>query len=52
MALYEMTEAAEKVILVGVSAGDHDDTEQSLNELSELVKTAGAEAVGRIIQKR
>lgn len=52
MALYDMTEAAEKVILVGVSAGDHDDTEQSLDELSELVRTAGAEAVGRIIQKR
>lgn len=52
MTLYEMREEAEKVILVGVSVGDHDDTEQSLDELRELVKTAGAEEVGRIIQNR
>ena len=52
MALYEMKEEAEKVILVGVSVGDHDDTEQSLDELRELVKTAGAVEVGRIIQNR
>ena len=52
MALYEMKEEAEKVILVGVSVGDHDDTEQSLDELRELVKTAGAVEVGRIVQKR
>lgn len=52
MTLYEMREETEKVILVGVSVGDHDDTEQSLDELRELVKTAGAEEVGRIIQNR
>lgn len=42
----------EKVILVGVSENDGDDTEDSLLELAELVKTAGAEAVGKIIQNR
>lgn len=52
MALYDMREETEKVILVGVSVEDHDDTEQSLNELRELVKTAGAEEVGRVIQNR
>ena len=52
MALYEVKEEAEKVILVGVSVEDHDDTEQSLDELRELVKTAGAVEVGRIIQNR
>ncbi len=52
MALYEVKEEAEKVILVGVSVEDHDDTEQSLDELRELVKTAGAMEVGRIIQNR
>ena len=52
MALYEIKEEAEKVILVGVSVGDHDDTDQSLDELRELVKTAGAVEVGRVIQNR
>lgn len=38
--------------MVGVSLKNEDDTEQSLNELEELVKTAGAETVGRVIQNR
>ncbi len=38
--------------MVGVSAQDGDDTEDSLEELAELVETAGAEAVGAVIQKR
>lgn len=42
----------EKVILVGVSLSDLDDTEDSVSELEELVKTAGAVAVGRCIQNR
>ncbi|MBS5129497.1 MAG: GTPase HflX [Lachnospiraceae bacterium] len=42
----------EKVILVGVQEQDGDDTERSLKELEELVKTAGASAVGVVIQKR
>ena len=43
-------EAEERVILVGVSTSDHDDTEKSLDELEELVATAGAVTVGRVIQ--
>ena len=39
-------------ILVGVSSQDGDDTEDSLDELEELVKTAGAVTVGRVIQNR
>ena len=42
----------ERVILVGVSEQDGDDAEDSLAELAELVKTAGATVVGNIIQKR
>ena len=52
MALYEIKEEKERVILVGVSTRENDDTEDSLDELKDLVKTAGAEAVGRVIQKR
>ena len=42
----------EKVILVGVSEQDGDDAEDSVKELKELVKTAGAAVVGTLIQKR
>lgn len=42
----------ERVILVGVSEQDGDDAEDSLAELSELVKTAGASVAGTLIQKR
>ena len=42
----------EKVILVGVSEQDGDDAEDSVEELKELVKTAGAAVVGTLIQKR
>ncbi|MCI8639044.1 MAG: GTPase HflX [Coprococcus sp.] len=54
MAGYEVKEGKERLILVGVSAasGGYDDTEQSLSELSELIKTAGAEEAGRVIQRR
>ena len=50
--LYDMREEEERVILVAVSTGDGDDTKESVDELAELVKTAGAEAVDRIIQNR
>ncbi len=44
----------EQVILVGVSADSTTDreTEESLEELKELVHTAGAEVVGTVIQRR
>lgn len=42
----------ERAILVGVSEQDGDDAEDSLAELAELVKTAGASVAGTLIQKR
>ncbi|MDE6904128.1 MAG: GTPase HflX [Lachnospiraceae bacterium] len=42
----------EKVILVGVSEQEGDDAKDSLEELSELAETAGAETVGMLIQNR
>lgn len=50
--LYEIQEEEEKVILVGVSEQDEDDTAESLDELDELVKTAGAITVAKVIQNR
>lgn len=49
---FKIEEVEEKVILVGVSTGEGDDTEDSLLELAELVKTAGAQVVGTAIQNR
>ena len=49
---FEMESRQEHVILLGVSLQDGDDTEQSLDELEELAKTAGAVTVGRVIQNR
>lgn len=48
--MIELKQATERVILVGVSTDDHDDTEKSLDELEELAATAGAVTVGRVIQ--
>ncbi len=48
----KIEEIEERVILVGVSEQDGDDAEDSLEELAELVKTAGATVVGTLIQKR
>ena len=50
--LIEIKEVEERVILTAVSVSDGDDTESSLDELEELVKTAGGQAVGRLIQNR
>ncbi len=50
--LYDMAEKPERVILVAVSDGDEEKVNESLDELSELVSTAGAETVGRMIQNR
>lgn len=49
---FKIEEIEERVILVAVSVGEGDDTDQSLDELEELAKTAGAVTVGRIIQNR
>lgn len=48
--MIELKDIQEKVILVGVSTDDNDDTHKSLDELEELAATAGAVTVGRVIQ--
>ena len=42
----------ERVILVGIAAESESETAASLHELAELVKTAGAEPVGTLMQSR
>lgn len=55
--LHETAKIEERVILFGVEMDERHsrsvmDIEASLDELEELVKTAGAVAVGRLVQKR
>ena len=50
--MIELNEIEERVILVGVQQADGDDTEESVKELGELAKTAGAQVVGSVIQNR
>jgi len=50
--LIELKEIEEKVILTAVSTGDGTDVSASLDELEELVKTAGAVTVDKVIQNR
>ncbi|EEG72871.1 GTPase HflX [[Clostridium] hylemonae] len=50
--MIDLKEEIERIILVGVSVSDQDDTEKSLDELAELAAAAGAETAGRIIQSR
>lgn len=50
--MHEIKEIEERLILVGVQEDDSYDVEESLDELEELAETAGAEAVGRLVQKR
>jgi len=49
--MYDTAERKERFILIAVEK-DGNDSETDLNELSLLVDTAGAEEVGRIIQRR
>lgn len=48
----KIEELTERVILVGVSLQENDDTQDSLAELAELAETAGAQVVGSAIQSR
>ena len=50
--LIDLKEVEERVILIGVQTSEEDDTMNCLNELEELVKTAGAATVDKIIQNR
>lgn len=49
---FKVEKIEEKVILVGVSFREGDDTEDSMTELAELAETAGAEVVGMTVQGR
>ncbi len=49
--MIDNTEKKERAVLVAASVND-EDTEALLNELSELVKTAGAETVATLIQNK
>ena len=48
--MIETKEQQEKIILVAVNTGFEADAIDSLDELEELVETAGGEVVGRVIQ--
>ncbi len=50
--MIELGKETERVILVGVSLTEQEDTRKSLDELKELASTAGAETVGTVIQSR
>lgn len=50
--LITVKEMEERVILIAVSTSDGDDTAASVEELADLVKTAGAVTVDKIIQNR
>ena len=45
-------ELTERVVLVGVQLDGEGNAEDSLDELKELAKTAGAQTAGRVIQNR
>ena len=47
-----MKDVEERVILLAVAVSDGDDTASSVDELEELVRTAGAVTVDKMIQNR
>lgn len=50
--LYETEQKEERLLLVGVSIQNDEETEASLNELEELARTAGGKTVYKLIQNR
>ena len=50
--MYDIKDEEEKYVLVGVATSENDDITQSIDELEELVDTAGGIVVGRLIQNR
>ncbi|HHX55697.1 MAG TPA: GTPase HflX [Clostridiales bacterium] len=50
--MHKIEEKEEKLILLAVATNEDDDTEESLDELQELVYTAGGVTVGRLFQNR
>lgn len=51
MEFYENKQEPEKAVLIAVDTGEYN-CEASLDELEELAKTAGAQVIGRMWQKR
>lgn len=50
--LYDTAEKEERLVLVGVAAGEKEEVEKSLDELEELGQTASAVTVAKVIQNR
>ena len=50
--MIENKEIVERLILVGISGQSQESTSNSLDELEELIHTANAQVVGRMIQSR
>lgn len=50
--MYELEGVQERVVLIGVQENDGEDVEDSVRELGELARTAGASVAGMVIQKR
>ncbi len=50
--LYDIKEKEERLVLIAVATVDGDDTADSLDELEELIQTAGACSVAKVIQNR
>jgi GTP-binding protein HflX len=50
--IFDLEHQEERFILIGVAISDNDDTKESLEELSELVDTAGGFTAGMIVQNR
>lgn len=49
---FSMERKSEKVIAIGICRMERDGTKESLAELGELLRTAGAECTGQMIQNR
>ena len=50
--MFENKDLEEKVILFSADLDNGEDVEVNLDELEELVKTAGATVIGRLVQKK
>ena len=51
MQMYDNTERPQRAILISIDTGDYD-AEASLEELKELMKSAGGETIATVSQKK
>ena len=51
MEMHDNSEKIQRALLVGIDTGEYD-AESSMDELYELVRSAGAEPVASVMQKR